>query len=156
MASTQLSTVTDFLSLGEKIGFEVEGLFPPPRPPAFLDPRAVCRAKVGLEMVKHNGDSVRPEGPKRCSSLNSEETGVLVTPQGSQVHQQPEEIGVKNVAPNFLKWYFLLVEYFHFLLHQHWIPGVWPELLSQDHALLISNSTSKVSVFLHFLQFSKT
>ncbi len=78
-------------------------------------PGAVCRAEAGLEMVKHNGDSVRPEGPQTLQLPNS---GKLKTsagaPQGSPVHQQSEEIGVKNVALNFLKWYFTLLNIFIF------------------------------------------
>lgn len=67
-----------------------------------MDPEAICRAKVGLEMVKHNGHSVRPEGPQLCS-FNSRETEKCCSSSGSPVHQQSEEIGVKNVASNFLK-----------------------------------------------------
>lgn len=73
------------------------------RPPVFMVPGAVCRAKVGLEMVKHNGDSVRPEGPQTLQLSNS---GNQRSAWGSPVHQQSEEIGVKNVAPYFLKQYF--------------------------------------------------
>lgn len=60
-------------------------------------PGAVCRAKVGLEMVKYNGDSVRPEGPEK--TLQQWETEEKY--QGSS--GLSEEIGVKNVAPYFLK-----------------------------------------------------
>lgn len=79
--------MTDFLSLAWKTeawGFEVEGLFLL-RPPVFMAPGAVCGAKVGLEMVKHNGDSVRPEGPKPRSSVTvgnrREVLGLLRAPQ---------------------------------------------------------------------------
>lgn len=63
---TQCCTATGFLSLTWKTevwGFEVDGIFSCNPPSMFTVPGAVCKAKVGLEMLKHNGDSVRPEGP---------------------------------------------------------------------------------------------
>lgn len=65
----QLSTVTDFLSLAWKQEQgDLKWMDFPPVTPVFTVPGAVCRAEVGLEMVKHNGDSVQPEGPRLCSS----------------------------------------------------------------------------------------
>lgn len=75
-------------------------------------PGAVCWAKVGLEMVKHNEDSVRPEGLKQRRSARA--------PQGSPRLLSPSavrEIGVKNVDPNFLKCFFTLLNIFIKLSH---------------------------------------
>lgn len=79
-----------------------------PQPPAFMDPGAICSAKVRLEIVKYNGDGVRPEGPKSVGN-GGEVLGLPRAPVPSAVtSRQSEEIGVKNAAPNLLKWYFTL------------------------------------------------
>lgn len=44
--------------------------------------------QVGLEMVKHNGDSVCPEGPKLQLSNSGKRKRSTGAPQGSPVHQQ--------------------------------------------------------------------